>query len=246
MIGNTLTNLQKQIFDLIFPPNCFGCDRIGYDLCPTCAQMVEPTGQNICQRCGRLQTEPLSLCERCQQGDTSHITLARAATLFRSPLRSGVHSLKYDDKPELSATLARFLIAIFQQPPWSTLRSSIDTIIPVPMHPERLAERGYNQAERLATAFARRVGLPVDSTLLTRTRATPTQVGLGAIERKQNVAGAFHATRSADGADILLIDDVFTTGATLAECATALHHAGARNIYALTLTTPPLGEEDIA
>ena len=246
VIANMLTSLSKQIADLTFPPRCFGCNRSGYDLCPTCAQKVEPINENICHQCGRLQTTPIPLCSRCQQGETAHISLARAATLFHNPLRDGIHSLKYDNKPELAVPLARFLYAVFQQPPWSTLSRQIDTIIPVPMHQERFAERGYNQAERLATAFGALVKLPVDSTLLERLRATPTQVGLDAVQRRRNVAGAFRASRKVSGAGLLLVDDVFTTGATLVECASALHNAGARNIYALTLTTPALGEEHMA
>jgi ComF family protein len=108
----------------------------------------------------------------------------------------------------------------------------------VPLHAERLRERGYNQAELLARAFCRQVGLPLRPRWLQRQRLTHSQVGLSAQERQANVAEAFSASAAVRGKSILVIDDVYTTGATLNACATAALAAGAANVVALALAIP--------
>jgi ComF family protein len=115
--------------------------------------------------------------------------------------------------------------------------TTIDVIMPVPLHRSRLRERGFNQALLLASAVGRAHGIPLSYDNLTRFRATRPQVELSGEERVQNVRGAFRLTRPADveGKRVLLVDDVFTTGATMNECAAVLKRAGARSVVALTL-----------
>jgi ComF family protein len=114
-----------------------------------------------------------------------------------------------------------------------------DLVIPVPLHPSRQKERGFNQAGLLASVLAERARLPLNDGHLTRTRATPPQVGLGAEERKVNVQDAFiWEGNGLEGVRVLLIDDVCTTGATLEACAVALQAGGARLVWALTLARP--------
>jgi ComF family protein len=171
----------------------------------------------------------------------SHLSLSRAAALHSSPLREAIHAFKYEKphpRPELAAPLARYLVAVFAEPPWNRLAAAIDAVVPVPLHAERLAERGYNQSELLAAAFSLRVGLPCQPGWLARTRATRQQVGLGPAERQTNVAGAFAAAPAVAGRTLLLVDDVNTTGATLRACAAAAQAAGARTVYGLTLAAP--------
>jgi ComF family protein len=228
----------QQGLDMLFPPRCVLCQRFGYDLCPACAQLAEPVGDLICARCGRRQSAPIACCAHCQEQGEQPLRLVRAATIHAGPIREGIHNLKYENRPELAIPLARYLVATFAQAPWPHLRTAIDAVIPVPLHAQRLQERGYNQAERLASAFCQRVGLPLRPHWLQRQQATRSQVGLNRTERAQNVAEAFVADRTVYGRTLLLIDDVYTTGATLNECAAAAHAAGAACIYALALAAP--------
>ena len=144
-------------------------------------------------------------------------------------LRDGVHSLKYEDNTSAAAPLAALLARRIP-------RDHIDAIVPVPLGPQRYAERGYNQAAMLADELARILSIPVHPTLLTRVRETRPQVGLTREERKENVANAFEASPAAAGKHWLVVDDVCTTGATLGACADALHAAGAGDVYAATVT----------
>ncbi|MEZ4656362.1 MAG: ComF family protein [Caldilineaceae bacterium] len=161
--------------------------------------------------------------------------MTRAAAVFTEPLRTAIHHLKYEQKPELAQVLARYLVAVFRAAPWPQRTASIEAVIPVPIHDERRAERGYNQAELLAGWFCRTVNLPLRAEWLCRWRATTSHVGLSAAERQRNVADAFRVTGPVQGRTILLIDDVYTTGATLQACADELMRNGARRVYALSL-----------
>jgi ComF family protein len=154
-------------------------------------------------------------------------------------LREAIHAFKYENRPELGPSLARYLVAAFAQAPWPGV--VLDAVVPVPLHVERLAERGYNQAERLATPFGAATGLPVVPDWLARTRFTQQQVGLGPVERQANVDGAFTAATAVAGRQLLLIDDVLTTGATLRAAAQAARAAGAVAVYGLTLALPHAG-----
>lgn len=177
-------------------------------------------------------------CAQCQPLPAPTLTQVRIAARHATPLREAIHALKYQDRRELAAPLARYLVAAALIAPWGT--GAVDGVIPVPLHERRLAERGYNQSERLAQAFCLRLQLPLRTTWLRRQRSTQSQVGLTALERQHNMDAAFVATTAVQGQCILLIDDVYTTGATMRACATALRQAGATVVYGLALAAPPL------
>lgn len=223
--------------DLLFPPQCVVCQQWGYLLCPTCAQSAEPVGDSICARCGRRQPTPTACCANCQQQAESALLWVRAATIHHGAIRQAIHVLKYEAKPEMAPLLAPYLVAVFGQAPWATLQRDIEAVVPVPLHAERLATRGYNQAELLARAFCQRVKLPLHPEWLQRQQYTQSQVGLNREQRQANVADAFGAAPAVAGRTFLLLDDVYTTGATLQACAKAARLAGARQIFALTLAT---------
>ncbi|MHB9034435.1 MAG: ComF family protein [Anaerolineae bacterium] len=130
----------------------------------------------------------------------------------------------------LAAPLADLLFTTFQMH-----GISCDLIIPVPLHRARLRERGYNQSVLLAVGLAERTGIPAMESALLRTKNTPAQVGLSREQRHQNMHGAFRSMQSLNGRNILLIDDVCTTGATLEACAEVLVASGAHSVQALTL-----------
>jgi ComF family protein len=239
-----LSSLQTAALDLIFPPRCVHCERPGSLLCHHCAQAAEPIGAAICAQCGRRQKEPIAQCATCEQQPERALGLARAATLHRGPIRAAAHELKYGGATALAPLLARYLVAAFALPPWPLLYRRIHGVTPVPLHAERRKERGYNQAELLAAAFCRQTGLPLHPEWLHRQRLTRSQVGLHFHERQANVADAFVAPPTVQGKVILLIDDVYTTGATLNACATALRSAGALAVHALALAAPDRPDAD--
>lgn len=177
-------------------------------------------------------------CPACQAETAPPLLHVRAAALHTSPLREWIHLLKYRQRPDLAAPLARYLVAALYQPEWKGFLGRIDGVAPVPLHEQRQRERGYNQAELLARELCRRLGLTLRSDLLRRARFTRAQVQLSAAERQANVQGAFGASPACAGLHLLLIDDVFTTGATLRACASAARAAGAATVCALTLAMP--------
>lgn len=234
----SLPQLTALLTDFFFPPRCIGCARAGFAFCPHCAQAVPPVLPPICAHCGRPQTRSGDLCLPCHKGERDAFALVRVATVYKNPLRPAIHGLKYGGQPELGGLLARYLIAVAQQPPWTAILPEIDGVIPVPLHAERMAERGYNQSALLAGGLAGGTGLELREAWLRRERLTRSQVGLNAAERQQNVADAFQADPAVQGKRLLLVDDVFTTGATLSACAQALRKAGAGAVYGLVLSTP--------
>jgi ComF family protein len=235
---HTAQRLVQTGADLLFPPTCVVCQRPGSLICPVCAQTAEPVGELICTQCGRRQPRAVARCILCQLEEQTPLRLARAAAIHHGPVREGIHVLKYGGKAEIAPLLARYLVAAFAQSPWPHLRSQINGVTPVPLHPDRLRERGYNQAELLAQAFCQVIGLPLRPHWLQRQRFTQSQVGLTAMERRENVVDAFVATPDVRGRTLLLMDDVYTTGATLHACATAALHAGAYQVFALALASP--------
>lgn len=155
----------------------------------------------------------------------------RSVAFFEGPLQGALHHLKYRRDVILADSLGAWLAEA-----WLPLGLPGEVAVPVPLSPQRLRERGYNQAGLLARAFAELAGLDYRPGALRRTRHTPSQVGLTARQRSSNVAGAFQAAQGpVDGQAVVLVDDVCTTGATLAEAASALRAAGARSVWGLTL-----------
>lgn len=233
-----LAALGHAGLDLIFPPVCVGCGGAGHSFCPACAQAVEPVPQPICADCGRPQPAAVARCAVCRAEANSPLRFSRAAALHTHPLREAIHVLKYEQQPELAGLLARYLVVVFAGPPWTALPAPVDAVTPVPLHAQRKAERGYNQSELLAAAFCAATGLALEPGWLARSRETRPQVGLDAAQRQINVAGAFEAFPAVAGHTLLLIDDVFTTGATLRACAAAALAQGAVAVYGLTLAMP--------
>jgi len=184
----------------------------------------------LCPCCGLpLQTSPH--CPNCARFPL-RITSINAPFVFEGTIRRVVHELKYRQIRTLATPLAALLYDYLQNYPLPA-----DTIIPVPLHSKRLRERGYNQSALIAKCLGKLAKLPVSTKSLVRTRHTSPQVGTAtAAERRRNITGAFApADSSLSGKNILLIDDVATTGATLDACAAAAYTGGAAAVWGLVV-----------
>jgi len=231
-----LAPLGRALLDLLFPPptTCAGCGaalaRGETLLCHRCRREIALVSEPCCARCGRPLTHS-GLCARCRQGERA-FARAWGAALYRGPLRACLHRFKYGRETRLAPFLGALVLARLE-----AARGVPDAplVVPVPLDATRLRERGFNQAELLARQVARAKGWPLAPGLLRRTRATRPQSDLTAAEREANVAGAFAATAGAYGNEILLVDDIYTTGATVEAASRALRAAGARAVYVATV-----------
>ncbi|MEK7873718.1 MAG: ComF family protein [Chloroflexota bacterium] len=225
--------LASAALDLLFPPRCVACGRGGSFLCAVCLTHATPVPEPRCSLCG----QPIAggpLCSRCAESPVAGSGL-RSVFVYAGPVQAAVRALKYHNlrvvASPLGVEMARYLQA------WGV---GLDIVVPVPLHPRRLRERGYNQAELLARALGKETGLSVQPEALARVRDTPAQARApSAAERRRNVTGAFSAREVVRGRRALLVDDVCTTGATLSACAEALLAAGAAQVWGLTVAREP-------
>jgi ComF family protein len=231
------------LFDLLLPPACLGCRRaVAPDdsarlVCRRCRSRLVAPPEPVCERCGapRLRTGRAGElpCAACRTWPAD-VRVARSACLLVPPADALVHQLKYRGWHALAEPLAGRMAAV---PLPTDVRDEARICVPVPTTADRLRERGYNQAERLAGALARRTGRLLVPALV-RARGAASQIALQPVARGTNVAGAFSAVPAAahrlHREHVLLVDDVMTTGATAVACAEALVGAGARCVSVLT------------
>lgn len=235
-------NPVLSFLDLLLPATCSYCrSSVGSSpapfFCLQCWSDLAPLQGALCPNCGRpfgspeaVAQSPDHLCRSCREHAT-YFDQALAAGLFEGPLREAIHIFKYRPLRALGRPLGSWMAGQIR------LVHPLDCAMPVPLHTTRLRMRGFNQALLLADIVSRSLSLALDYDNLVRTRPTRPQVELTGPERSQNVRGAFALKRPGDvaGRRILLVDDVFTTGATLDECSRVLKQAGARSVTALTL-----------
>lgn len=230
--GRFVYSLYRFIWyslDLIFPPNCGGCGRVGTRWCQDCNDKVITLLPTCCPVCGQKQND-ISICSRCRLSRPTYSHL-RSWAVFNDEIRNAIHKLKYQNDISLAEILSRPLITLISGFTWS-----IDIVIPVPLSDIRKKDRGYNQAALIAFPIALAMGMKYRPTALRRVRDTESQVGLTYLQRHENVNGAFLAnTKVVNARNVLIVDDVTTSGATLNACADALRLAQAKNVYAVTL-----------
>ncbi len=238
---NAIRDWVTAGLDLVYPRHCVGCShpmdtsRSGY-VCALCEQRVPVIEPPFCYKCGLPfdgEAPDVFTCEYCKKLDfifERTVCACRAAGIVRDMLIG----FKYNGQMQYGAHLAGWLIRSAQK--WISWRD-VDLIVPVPLHPRKKRHRQFNQAEYLALALSKVTGTPVRLNLLRRVKDTETQTRLDADQRAVNMRHAFALRDGAkcDGQRAVLLDDVFTTGATLNSCASLLAVAGAKRIIALTL-----------
>ena len=211
------------MLDLLLPRRCVVCRTNGADLCVGCLRALPRLRPPLCERCGAPVAWPVRRCTECARRRLAFAT-ARAAVAYDAAVRALVSGWKEHGLRRLAQLAADLVAEVVARP-------NAHLLVPVPADPGRRLERGHHPAEALAVELGRRWDLPVDS-LVTRARVTPRQRGLALAERRRNVAGAFVAGRSP--ARVALVDDVYTTGSTVAAAASALRRSGACDIHAVT------------
>ena len=233
--------LFRALIDILFPPLCHVCKAFIPDageihVCAGCREKIIPISSPLCTICGT----PFGtwngidhLCGPCLSHPPAYDT-ARAAVVFGGPVQELIHRFKYGHKIHLSRPLG---LMTAQRLGDLASASGADLVIPVPLHKKRLRWRGYNQAQLIAAVLARRWRLPLMRANLRRIRWTEPQVNLDAAERERNVRGAFAVSdrETIAGKRVILVDDVFTTGSTVAECARTLKKGGAEAVHIVTV-----------
>lgn len=231
-LANPLWKVTAALRDLIFPTVCASCRRLGALLCADCVSRLPHTGETICVRCGRSTSKLVQTCHNCRQRPLPLVAV-RAPFRYAAPLDQIIHQMKYEGYFSLAEPLAQLMVdhwpGEFERP---------DLVVPIPLHAKRQRQRGFNQSSLLADHLCRRLDLALSETALRRVRYTTPQIELGPEERANNMQGAFAAVpEQVASQHILLVDDVFTTGATLSAAAEALLHAGARAVSAYCLAS---------
>jgi len=228
-----MARLSGITLGFLFPKSCLGCGREGDFLCPKCRNSLTRIGSLICPKCGRPQMSGV-VCPSCVAWDSA-IDGIRSPFRFEGVMRQAVHQLKYRNLRALGTPLAGLM--------WDYLSANPvlgDVLVPVPLHPKRLRERGYNQSYLLAAELSKLSGLPVVDEAVVRQRYTPPQARTTSVEeRRANIVGAFACREAASSRlkdrHVILVDDVATSAATLDACAAAVKEAGAAEVWGLVL-----------
>lgn len=240
-------NFITRILDALFPRRikCILCgDELNIDernsICPTCHDKAPFIKGHTCIRCDMplLEDDYANVCFNCKRHNY-HYTAVKSAFQYTGNIRSCIYRFKYKHQKFLGEYLSKFMVVKYAQLDWH-----IDGVIPVPLHPARQKKRGYNQAEELAKPFCDDLALPLLN-ILQRVKDTPSQTTLSPSDRANSVKDAFILTDKSlvKGKNILIIDDVYTTGATIEEITNLLLRAGANAVYGLTLAHAVIKKE---
>ncbi len=242
----TLSAAARSLLATFFPSACRLCNAPLYSLsrlpvCQDCLSRIKPISDPVCALCGQLLFSSAfefsdGLCGECRIAEPP-FARALAYGSYEGGLRELIHLLKYERVHPAASLLGRMLGEVIQEL-GADFRTAL--VVPVPLHPTKLRQRGFNQAEEIARTALKSLHsdrLQLARSLLERGRPTVSQTGLTISQRSENIRGAFHVQPSEklDGADVVLVDDVFTTGTTASECARVLRRAGAARVFVATV-----------
>jgi ComF family protein len=220
---------------LLFPLRCPICDEIapwGKKICPRCAKKPKWIRDCWCMRCGVKLTDEAEYCAVCKQRERA---FDRGRSLFEyASVAQAIYRFKYGGRKEYAdyfgARMAQDLAPFIK-------KTDADFLVPIPLHPARLRKRGYNQARLLAKELEKRLSIPVREDLLARCKKTVPMKQLNWLERQNNLKKAFLvAGNDVESKVVILVDDIYTTGATMEEAARMLKAAGAKAVYFVALS----------
>lgn len=246
-----LGELLKGLVDVLWPALCAGCSRVSEGaaaFCAECEALLSPLPEVRCRRCAEPGAFPSEGCPRCRDRPPPFERVC-APFIHEGPVAAAIHRFKYEDRPELAGPLGALIAASVPE----AVRGGLTAVAAIPLHRARYRSRQYDQAQLLARRVARALRLPFEPRALRRVRDTARQVGETLAAREANVRGAFVGHGWMKGEQVLLVDDVVTTGATARAAAQALLLAGARRVEvaaaarafsaedAVQLTRPPGG-----
>jgi len=235
-----IMKFRSTLFQFFLPPQCPCCEKFLEEgqqgVCSNCLSEIRWIVPPFCSICGipfiskEIEGHPCGACMTHRK----YFTMARALGAFEGSLQEAIYRWKYEGKTHLTPFLAEWMAEGLNRY-WEP--DSLDLLIPVPLHPQRLRQRGFNQALLLVKELSRRTGIPYPKTILQKKKSTIPQVNLSGVEREKEVRGTFHVIGREEllGKSVLLVDDVYTTGATVNECSKVLLRGGAERVDVLTL-----------
>lgn len=238
---SAIRDIFSGLLDVLYPRHCFACDKSLHEekntyVCESCLEIIEATEAKRCIKCG-LKSGPgiTSSSKGCPECKNANLGFEKS--LFVSdniePMRTLIHQFKYKKHMCLAAPLGSLLVNLLHQ---KTI-GKIDAVVPVPLHWKKKQERGFNQSELMAKEISKKLSIPIYTNNLFRDKNTLSQTQLSRTQRQKNVKGAFKVKNSEIfyQKNILLVDDVLTTGMTASECAKSLENAGTSKVFLIAL-----------
>ena len=228
-------NIWKKCLGILFPQTCYFCGRIGTEpMCPECRKKVEYIEEPRCKRCGKpIRYQEKEFCHDCTEKEFFY-EQGRSIWLHKGPVKWSVYQFKYKNRRVYAEYYAEECYRLYarQLKEWK-----IDLIVPVPLHKRRRRKRGYNQAEILACQLGRLSGIPVSAKSVVRMKNTRPQKELNDKERKKNLHDAFGVIKTFQTTrNVLIVDDIYTTGNTINSMARSLKEKGVEKVYFLTIS----------
>lgn len=229
--------ILKELTDWFYPPRCPVCDEIltpGELICTACEKEACPVTEPVCKKCGKpMEDEKQEYCGDCSKRKHMY-KQGKAVFVYRMGIKKSMYRFKYSNRREYAAFYAKRAAEVHGD--WIR-RRGVEVIVPVPMYIGKKRRRGYNQAEVFARALGREMGIPVETKLVRRVRNTTPQKELSGRERQHNLKNAFQLTQDiVKYTQILLVDDIYTTGSTMDAVTATLLSGGAEDIYYICIS----------
>ncbi len=239
-VKQILPVLWEGLMDLLYPEgiSCYLCgDKIrgqhSYGVCPVCRKDFIFVGEKSCSMCGK-QLDRAGLCSDCRSF-RHYFDRAYSLCVYDGKVKEWIYSFKYAGRSYLARPFGRMMAERIKE---IGMDRWVDCVVPVPLHRKKQRQRGYNQSRLLADVISRELGMGKARDLLKRIRETPPLSGLTRLQRMETMEGAFYMNgKEAAVKNVLLIDDIYTTGSTVNQCARALKEGGLVRVYVFTLAS---------